>query len=138
MEQQSRGTRISSWKTWKVGDVANYNIIVPDQQDDMHNIGTQPRADAWANNVIAKIQSSAIWKDPNKRVAIVVTFDEGESASTACCGWNTKRTWRRRSAAAGGRCEWYGVGDVGRFRYRCLTTARPTACRTTVATTATA
>ncbi|HKE94691.1 MAG TPA: alkaline phosphatase family protein [Povalibacter sp.] len=76
----------------KAGDVANYNIIVPDQQDDMHNIGTQPRADAWANNAIAKIQSSAIWKDPTKRVAIVVTFDEGESASTACCGWNTRRT----------------------------------------------
>lgn len=76
----------------KTGDVANYNIIVPDQQDDMHNIGTQPRTDAWANNVIAKIQSSAIWKDPTKRVAVVVTFDEGESASTACCGWNTKRT----------------------------------------------
>jgi hypothetical protein len=76
----------------KAGDVANYNIIVPDQDDDMHNIGTQPRADYWANIAIAKIQSSSIWKDPTKRVAIVVTFDEGESASTACCGWNPKRT----------------------------------------------
>ncbi len=76
----------------KAGDVANYSVIVPDQDDDMHNIGTQPRADYWANNVIAKIQSSSIWKDPTKRVAIVVTFDEGESASTACCGWNPKRS----------------------------------------------
>ncbi len=72
----------------KAGDVANYNIIVPDQDDDMHNIGTQPRADYRANVAIAKIQSSSIWNDPTKRVAIVVTFDEGESASTACCGWN--------------------------------------------------
>ena len=76
----------------KNGDVANYSVIVPDQDDDMHNIGTQPRADNWANNVIAKIQSSSIWKDTTKRVAIVVTFDEGESASTACCGWNPERS----------------------------------------------
>jgi hypothetical protein len=76
----------------KAGDVANYNVIVPDQDDDMHNTGVTSRADYFANNVIAKIQSSAIWKDPTKRVAIVVTFDEGESASTACCGWNPERT----------------------------------------------
>jgi hypothetical protein len=76
----------------KANDVANYNIIVPDQDDDMHNTGVTSRADYWANNVIAKIQSSAIWQDPTKRVAIVVTFDEGESASTACCGWNPERS----------------------------------------------
>ncbi len=76
----------------KAGDVANYSIIVPDQNDDMHNTGTTSRADYWANNIIAKIQSSAIWNNPAKRVAIIVTFDEGESASTACCGWNPKRT----------------------------------------------
>jgi Phosphoesterase family len=76
----------------KNSDVANYNVIVPDQDDDMHNTGVTSRADYFANNVIAKIQSSAIWKDPTKRVAIVVTFDEGESASTACCGWNPERS----------------------------------------------
>jgi len=27
-----------------------------------------------------------------KRVAIVITFDEGESATTACCGWNPERS----------------------------------------------
>ena len=58
----------------------------------MHNTGTTSRADYWANNAIAKIQSSSIWNDPTKRVAIVVTFDEGESASTACCGWNPERS----------------------------------------------
>jgi hypothetical protein len=76
----------------KAGDVANYNVIVPDVKDDMHDTGVSSRADYWANNVIGKIQSSSIWNDPNKRVAIIVTFDEGESASTACCGWNPKRT----------------------------------------------
>jgi Phosphoesterase family len=76
----------------KAGDVANYNVIVPDTKDDMHDTGTTSRADYFANNAIAKIQSSAIWNDPTKRVAIVVTFDEGESASTACCGWNPERS----------------------------------------------
>jgi len=74
------------------GDVGNYNFIVPDQDDDMHNTGVTSRADYWAQNVIAKIQSSSLWNDPTKRVAIVLTFDEGESATTACCGWNPQRS----------------------------------------------
>ena len=41
---------------------------------------------------VAKIESSSIWKDPTKRVAIVVTYDEGESATTSCCGWNAQRS----------------------------------------------
>jgi Phosphoesterase family len=74
------------------GNLANYNFIVPDQDDDMHNPGVVPRADYWAQNVVTKIKSSAIWNDPTKRVAIVITFDEGESATTACCGWNPERS----------------------------------------------
>lgn len=74
------------------GNVANLNIIVPDQDDDMHNLGTVPRTDYWFQNVVTKIKSSAIWNDPTKRVAIVFTFDEGESATTSCCGWNPERT----------------------------------------------
>lgn len=81
------------------GDVANFNFIVPDQYDDGHNsdptTGKQvgPRMDYFANQAIAKIESSSIWKDPTKRVAIVVTFDEGEASGTplACCGWNAAR-----------------------------------------------
>jgi hypothetical protein len=106
LQNYATNNNITSWwtgntKPWTqdqfkldlaTGDVANYNIIVPDQDDDMHNTGTTSRADYFANNIIAKIQSSAIWNDPTKRVAIVVTFDEGESASTACCGWNPKRS----------------------------------------------
>jgi hypothetical protein len=76
----------------QTGNVANLNIIVPDIKDDMHDTGTVPRTDYWFENVVKKIQSSAIWNDPTKRVAIVLTFDEGESATTACCGWNPDRT----------------------------------------------
>jgi hypothetical protein len=76
----------------QTGNVANYNFIVPDQDDDMHNDGLSPRSDYWAQNVITKIKSSALWNDPTKRVAIVLTFDEGESATTACCGWNPERS----------------------------------------------
>jgi hypothetical protein len=76
----------------QTGDVGNYNFIVPDVNDDMHDTGVTSRADYWAQNVITKIQSSPIWKDPTKRVAIVITFDEGESAQTACCGWNPQRS----------------------------------------------
>jgi len=74
------------------GNIANLNFIVPDQDDDMHNTGTVPRTDYWLQNVVTKIKSSPIWNDPTKRVAIVVTFDEGESATTSCCGWNPGRS----------------------------------------------
>jgi len=78
------------------GDVGNYNFIVPDQDDDMHNsqggVSVNARADHWVQNIVAKIQSSALWNDTTKRVAIVITYDEGESASTACCGWNPQRS----------------------------------------------
>jgi hypothetical protein len=73
------------------GTVANYNFIVPDQDDDMHNNGVAARPDYWAQNIVTKIQSSALWNDPTKRVAIVITFDEGEAATTSCCGWNPER-----------------------------------------------
>jgi Phosphoesterase family len=74
----------------KSGNVGNYNVIVPDQDDDMHNTGTVARADYFFENIVKKIQSSPLWNDPNKRVAIVVTFDEGEASAAplACCGWN--------------------------------------------------
>ena len=85
------------------GDVGNVNFIVPDQCDDMHGVGTDAscintnnsgfgpgikRADIYLNKVVSAIQASALWKNPQKRVAIVVMFDEGEGSSTSCCGWN--------------------------------------------------
>ncbi len=89
------------------GDVGNVNFVVPDQCDDMHGVGTDTescnggansnnaqnpsvtRADIYLKRVIDKIQGSALWKNPHKRVAIVVMFDEGEGGSNgSCCGWN--------------------------------------------------
>jgi hypothetical protein len=85
------------------GDVGNLNFIVPDQCDDMHGVGTDvsclntnnsgqglgiKRADIYLNKVVTAIQNSPLYKNPNKRVAIVIMFDEGEGSSTSCCGWN--------------------------------------------------
>jgi hypothetical protein len=84
------------------GDVGNINFVVPDQCDDMHGVGSDTscknsndgqaigvkRADIYLNKVVTAIQNSALWKNPQKRVAIVVMFDEGEGSSTSCCGWN--------------------------------------------------
>jgi Phosphoesterase family len=78
----------------QTGNVANVNFIVPDINDDMHTPSgvLTPRGDYWFQNVVTKIESSSIWNDPTKRVAIVITFDEGESATTSCCGWNAERS----------------------------------------------
>ena len=85
------------------GDVGNINFVVPDQCDDMHGVGTDvsclntnnsgfglgiKRADIYLNKVVTAIQASPLWKNPQKRVAIVIMFDEGEGSSTSCCGWN--------------------------------------------------
>ncbi|WP_233852352.1 alkaline phosphatase family protein [Paraburkholderia sp. HD33-4] len=81
------------------GDVGNVNFIMPDQCDDMHGTGSDPsclsgstaivqRGDDYVRQVVAKIQASPLWTNPNRKVAIVVMFDEGEGSSTACCGWN--------------------------------------------------
>jgi hypothetical protein len=100
------------------GNVGNLNFVIPDQCDDMHGItvsgtvgGVSTRASdctSVANNVanatggaiitrgdnyvsalVAKIENSALWKNPQKRVAIVLMFDEGNATSgfNSCCGW---------------------------------------------------
>lgn len=91
-------------KDLAAGDVGNINFIVPDQCDDMHGVGSDAscantnndgqaagtlRADIYLGMVVNKIRSSALWKNPNKRVAIVVMYDEGEGGNNgSCCGWN--------------------------------------------------
>ena len=91
-------------KDLAAGDVGNINFIVPDQCDDMHGVGADTscantnndgqaagtvRADIYLGMVVNKIRSSALWKNPNKRVAIVVMYDEGEGGNNgSCCGWN--------------------------------------------------
>lgn len=93
------------------GDIGNLNFLIPDQCDDMHSISvkgvigtsgnTATASDCSGNNIITrgdnytdylvkKIQSSPIWQNLNKRVAIVIMFDEGSATSgfNSCCGWN--------------------------------------------------
>jgi hypothetical protein len=99
------------------GNIGNLNFLVPDQCDDMHGIsvkgtggtGTASDCSSVANNVSAtavspiitrgdnyvdytvkRIQASPLWKNPQKRVAIVLMFDEGNATSgfNSCCGWN--------------------------------------------------
>jgi len=95
-------------KDLTTGDVGNINFIVPDQCDDMHGVGNDlscvntnndgqeagtKRADIYLGMVVNKIRSSALWKNPQKRVAIVVMYDEGEGGSNgSCCGWNAAGT----------------------------------------------
>ena len=94
------------------GDVGTINFVVPDQCDDMHGVGDDTetcnggansnngqnasvtRADIYLQKVISKIQASPVWQNKNKRVAIVVMFDEGEGTAhgSSCCGWNAGGT----------------------------------------------
>jgi hypothetical protein len=93
------------------GDVGNLNYLEPDQCDDMHgvtvtgkiagttNTGTASdcggnaaiyRGDNYTDYLIRKIQASPIWTNTQKRVAIVIMFDEGTATTgfNSCCGWN--------------------------------------------------
>jgi hypothetical protein len=99
------------------GNIGALNFIMPDQCDDMHGIsvkgvagvGTASDCSSVANNVatatggaiitrgdnyvdylVKKIQASPLWKNQQKRIAIVLMFDEGNATSglNSCCGWN--------------------------------------------------
>ena len=41
-----------------------------------------------------KIQASPLWKNQQKRVAIVLMFDEGNATTdfNSCCGWKAGKT----------------------------------------------
>jgi hypothetical protein len=93
------------------GDVGQFNILEPDQCDDMHGVtvtGTDSvtgasgtasdcggsaiilRGDNYTDYLIKKIQASPLWNNPQKRVGIVMMFDEGSATTgmNSCCGWN--------------------------------------------------
>ena len=85
------------------GDVGNLNFIMPDQCEDMHSVGSDQscvsgstaivqRGDDYTRQVVEKIQASPLWKNKQRKVAIIVMFDEGEGSSTSCCGWNPTQT----------------------------------------------
>lgn len=79
----------------KSGDIGALNYVVPDQCDDIHGVGpcastNIARGDAYAKYMVDAIQASPVWKNTNRRTAIVMLFDEGSSffGSSSCCGWN--------------------------------------------------
>lgn len=106
------------------GKVGTLNFLVPDQCDDMHGISVIgklaggstatasdcgsvsnnvaqtsaaniiTRGDNYVDALVKKIQASALWKNPAKRVAIVLMFDEGSATSgfNSCCGWNVSNS----------------------------------------------
>ena len=100
------------------GGVGALNFVIPDQCDDMHGIavtGTGPsgpgtasdctsignnqpvatggniitRGDNYVDALVKKIQASPLWTNQQKKVAIVLMFDEGNSTTNlnSCCGW---------------------------------------------------
>jgi hypothetical protein len=48
------------------------------------------RGDNYVDFLVQKIQASPIWRNPQKRVAVVLMFDEGSATGgfNSCCGWN--------------------------------------------------
>ncbi len=101
------------------GKVGTLNFVIPDQCDDMHGItvtGTAggvtrtasdcasvannvanatggaiiTRGDNYVDALVKKIQASALWNNPQKHVAIILMFDEGNATAgfNSCCGWN--------------------------------------------------
>lgn len=89
------------------GNVGNLNFVMPDQCDDMHGITVKTadgtvtasdcsgsaiitRGDNYVQNLVTRIQASPLWANRQKKVAIVLMFDEGTATSgfNSCCGWN--------------------------------------------------
>ncbi|MET3132011.1 hypothetical protein AAKU55_002281 [Oxalobacteraceae bacterium GrIS 1.11] len=92
------------------GKVGNLNFLMPDQCDDMHGIAVKgaaggvvgtasdcagsniiTRGDNYVDAVVKKIKASPLWSNRQKKVAIVIMFDEGTATAgfNSCCGWNT-------------------------------------------------
>jgi hypothetical protein len=48
------------------------------------------RGDNYVDALVKKIQASPLWHNPQKRMAIVLMFDEGNATGgfNSCCGWN--------------------------------------------------
>jgi hypothetical protein len=115
---QQNPKRPASWNIDRLGtdltsgDIANLNFLIPDQCDDMHGITVTDatgkiaasdcggnaivtRGDNYVDKLVKKIQASPLWSNRNKRVGIVITFDEGNGNYTgpaSCCGWNDTGT----------------------------------------------
>jgi hypothetical protein len=52
------------------------------------------RGDNYVDYLVKKIQASPIWQNPQKKVAVVLMFDEGNSTTNlnSCCGWKAGKS----------------------------------------------
>jgi len=52
------------------------------------------RGDNYVDTLVKKIEASPLWNNPQKKVAIVLMFDEGNATSgfNSCCGWNVSNS----------------------------------------------
>jgi hypothetical protein len=52
------------------------------------------RGDNYVDKLVQKIQASPIWQNQQKKVALVLMFDEGNSTTNlnSCCGWKAGKT----------------------------------------------
>jgi hypothetical protein len=53
------------------------------------------RGDKYVDFLVKKIKASPIWSNPQKKVAIVLMFDEGNATApdiNSCCGWKAGKT----------------------------------------------
>ena len=52
------------------------------------------RGDNYVDKLVKKIQASPVWQNQQKKVAIVLMFDEGNSTTglNSCCGWKAGKT----------------------------------------------
>ncbi|HWZ92938.1 MAG TPA: hypothetical protein VNW92_28930 [Polyangiaceae bacterium] len=52
------------------------------------------RGDNYVDYLVKKIQASPVWSNPQKKVAIVLMFDEGNATTglNSCCGWKAGKT----------------------------------------------
>ncbi|MEI9937369.1 MAG: phosphoesterase [Pseudomonadota bacterium] len=53
------------------------------------------RGDKYVDYLVKKIKASPVWMNPQKKVAIVLMFDEGNATApdiNSCCGWKAGKT----------------------------------------------
>ena len=88
---------------------------------------SSPAATTTSTALVKQIQASPIWKNPSKRVAIVLMFDEGNATSgfNSCCGWNVAQQHGRQAAEAERRTAPFSVdSSVNNYTRATAATAR--------------
>ncbi|HTA21031.1 MAG TPA: PKD domain-containing protein, partial [Polyangia bacterium] len=78
------------------------------------------RGDNYVDKLVKRIQASPLWQNQQKKVAIVLMFDEGNSTTNlnSCCGWKAGKTANDTplngpTFAPDGTVTHYGDGNKG-------------------------